>query len=234
MSKILVYLNNELVQERELDKERVVVGRLPDNDVSLPHPTVSGHHAMFISIRNDTFLEDLGSTNGTKVNNMKVNKYLLQDGDEIKVGRYVIKYLFEPQGMVLEEDSTDTVPSIEPGHKPVVPDDKTVAASYLATQRMQAGDTTLMQQMERPGALEVLSGPSAGRELLLSRVITTLGKPGIQVVEITRTELGYTLSHLEGESYPALNGQPIGAKPITLKSGDMLELAGIQMRFSLK
>jgi hypothetical protein len=87
------------------------------------------------------------------------------------------------------------------------------------------------------GKLHVLNGPIAGKELELSKALVTLGKPGVQVAVISRRPQGYFLTHIESDSgnknYPIVNGKPIGPQAYTLQSGDIIELAGIKMEFSL-
>src|SRR5438045_4255897 len=75
-----------------LTKERLRVGRRPDNDVPLPFPAVSGEHAAIVTILSDSFLEDLGSTNGTFVNGKPITKHFLRDRDRIDVGRENLMY----------------------------------------------------------------------------------------------------------------------------------------------
>jgi pSer/pThr/pTyr-binding forkhead associated (FHA) protein len=84
----------------------------------------------------------------------------------------------------------------------------------------------------RPGAsIKVLSGAAAGREVQLVKVVTTIGKPGVAVAAITRRPLGFVVAHVEGATAPTLNGIPVGGEPVTLKNGDLLELAGSRMQF---
>ena len=82
--------------------------------------------------------------------------------------------------------------------------------------------------------LQVLSGAFAGRELELTKALTTLGRPGVQVAAITRRAEGYYVVHVEsGEEgdYPLVNGQPIGAQARKLTDNDVLQLAGVKMGF---
>jgi hypothetical protein len=81
------------------------------------------------------------------------------------------------------------------------------------------------------GSIEVLSGPAAGRQVPLTKVVTTLGKPGIAVAAITQRGLGHTLALVEGTTAPMLNGEPVGSTPVMLKDGDVIDLAGTRMRF---
>jgi len=80
-------------------------------------------------------------------------------------------------------------------------------------------------------SIKVLSGAAAGREVPLVKVVTTIGKPGVAVAAITKRPHGFVVAHVEGTNKPTLNGGAIGAEPVTLKNGDLLELAGTQMQF---
>jgi hypothetical protein len=84
------------------------------------------------------------------------------------------------------------------------------------------------------GAIQILSGGNAGKELELAKPLTTLGKPGIQVAVLTRRPQGYFITHVEGANPPAVNGQAIGTAPHALKDHDVVELAGVKMEFFLK
>jgi len=81
------------------------------------------------------------------------------------------------------------------------------------------------------GAIQLLSGGNAGKELELAKPLTTLGKPGVQVAVLTRRPQGYFITHVEGAQRPTVNGQPIGTAPHALKDHDLVEIAGIKMEF---
>jgi pSer/pThr/pTyr-binding forkhead associated (FHA) protein len=229
------------VSQRQLDQERVTIGRKPGNDLVLPHPTVSGEHAVVITVRNDSFLEDLDSTNGTWVNGKLVKKCLLQDGDEIRIAGQVLRFVFE------------ALP--ERGSGPET--DELMRQIRLAQQRMaDLGTATpvesrtrfsstmlLASQSTRAGGgggtvpaagLRILSGPSAGKTVDLVRTTTSLGKPGIQVAVITRGPSGYDLMHQEGAEHPLLNGVPLGDEHEALTDHDIIEVAGTKLEFFLK
>ena len=110
MGKLVLFLKDATAVEIPLDKERVTIGRRPDNDVCLPHPAVSGEHAAVVTILSDSFLEDLGSTNGTQVNGRSITKHFLRDRDQIDIGRQLLVYLADtaaraepPPGFLREE-----------------------------------------------------------------------------------------------------------------------------------
>lgn len=83
----------------------------------------------------------------------------------------------------------------------------------------------------QPATIKVLNGAAAGREVALTKVVTTVGKPGVQVASITRRPGGYAFAHVEGASRPSVNGVPLTSDSIPLRNGDVIELAGTQMQF---
>ena len=87
MARLILSLDGQVMAEYNMNKERYTVGRLPDNDIRIDNPAVSGHHSLVINILNDSFLEDLNSTNGTYVNGVRVETARLSSGDHLKVGR---------------------------------------------------------------------------------------------------------------------------------------------------
>ncbi len=92
MGKLVLYLEDGRAKAIPLAKDRIVIGRRMDNDVCLPFPAVSGEHAAVVTILLDSFLEDLGSTNGTLVNGNPITKHFLRDHDEIEIGRQRLVY----------------------------------------------------------------------------------------------------------------------------------------------
>jgi len=93
VGKLVIYLSDGTTMDVPLVKERVTIGRRADNDVCLPYPAVSGEHAQVVTILADSFLEDLGSTNGTIVNGRPVVKHFLNDYDQIDIGRQRLTYM---------------------------------------------------------------------------------------------------------------------------------------------
>ena len=89
MAKLILTFNGDKIREYPLNKECLTIGRRTDNDVRIDNLAVSGHHAQIVTILNDSFLEDLNSTNGTYVNSRPVKKHALKDGDSIAIGKYM-------------------------------------------------------------------------------------------------------------------------------------------------
>ena len=233
MAKLVLSLNGAVQGEFELDQERFTIGRKPENDIQIDNLAVSGKHSMIITILDDSFLEDLGSTNGTYVNGKLVKKHALKDGDVIAIGKHELKYINENASD--DEDEFEKTMIIKPGSASAA-----VAAAQAAENAGAAAEPT--PQAGAPaasaggmplGRLTVLNGPIAGKELELTKALITLGKPGTQVAVISRRPQGYFLTHIESSGgFPLVNGAEIGAKAYQLKDGDMIELAGIKMEFS--
>lgn len=105
MAKLILSMDNLVLKEIPIDKERVTIGRKPSNDIQIDNLAISGNHAVIVTILNDAFLEDLNSTNGTFVNGRQIHKHFLQDGDVIELGKYRLKYVKEasPYAAVQED-----------------------------------------------------------------------------------------------------------------------------------
>ena len=282
MARLILSLDSQVLAEYNMSKERYTIGRLPDNDVRIDNPAVSGHHSLIINILNDSFLEDLNSTNGTYVNGKLIKKHALQHSDVITIGHHQLRFS-DQQTSDADQDEFEKTMVIPAGQQNAetlakaeeaaakaaaekVPDKAadrvdvrvempepestpdTGAAAGVDTSHLRttvgvdpshARTTVGVDPSMAPNALpmaklQVLSGAFAGRELELSKALTTLGRPGVQVAAITRRAEGYFVVHVEsGEEgdYPLVNGQPIGAQARKLADNDVLQLAGVKMGF---
>jgi len=199
LGKIIIALDGVVEQEVALTKERMTVGRRSHNDIVLSHPAVSGEHAVITTILDDSFLEDLRSTNGTFVNGQRIGKHFLQHGDAIKLAKYQIEYLAD---------------GVRP--QSAAPSDATVP---------------LPQAGMPPARVEVLNGANAGKQLALTKPLTTLGRPTVQVVVISRGVDAYSIAQVEGDAPTRVNGALLGKQPVRLKNGDIIDLSGTQMAF---
>jgi pSer/pThr/pTyr-binding forkhead associated (FHA) protein len=271
MAKLILSMDGLVLKEIPLAKERTTIGRKPHNDIQIDNLAVSGEHAVIVTILNDSFLEDLGSTNGTVVNGNPIKKHFLQNNDVIELGKYKLKFVGEAapaasaekadfeKTMVLRPSAMRAAAVPAGGGAPAA-----VAARQAAVQAAaaSAAATGVADKDARPaptltpvapvaatvaapaaapakpaqplGAIQLLSGVNAGKELELTKPLTTLGKPGVQVAVLTRRPQGYFITHVEGGSRPSVNGQEIGPAPHALKDHDVIELAGVKMEFFLK
>ena len=316
MAKLILSLDGMVLREFPLTKERTTIGRKSHNDIVIDNLAVSGEHAMIMTILNDSFLEDLGSTNGTLVNGQPIKKHFLQNNDVVELGKYKLKYASEA---VAQADPTDfektmvlraptgTAPKPEAPKAPPVEASQPVPKNFGdtvvnpemmhsqstgGTLRDAARQATTTAPAAAPapavtppaaaappqpaaasapppappqppaavapgpaaaaaaaatatqpggpavtgvlGTIQILSGPSAGKELPLSKPLTTLGKPGVQVAVIAKRPQGYFITHVEGASYPVVNGRQLDAQAHALGDHDVIELAGVKMEFYLK
>jgi FHA domain len=208
MSKLVVSLDGVVIKEVQITKDKTTLGRRPYNDIVIDNLAVSGEHAVLQMAANDVYIEDLNSTNGTYINGKAIKKQLLNANDTVEIGKYKIKYL---SGDLPDYEKTTV---LRPGQVP----------AGLAAAAEPAVPVP-------PASIRVLNGSAAGREVPLTKVVTTVGKPGVQVASITRRPGGYVFAHVEGAQRPTINGSEISADSIPLSSGDVIELAGTQMQF---
>jgi pSer/pThr/pTyr-binding forkhead associated (FHA) protein len=245
MAKLIMSLDNAVIREVPLDKERFTIGRKAHNDIQIDNLAVSGEHALIVTILNDSFLEDLGSTNGTLVNGNPVKKHILQTNDVVEIGKYKLKYVNDANsGQATVQDFEKTMVLRAPMAKG--PGASPVAGSFGDTQinptatatttqsRPQQSTVNAPKPPEKLAAIQILTGSSAGKELELTKNLTTLGKPGVQVAVITRRPHGYFITHVEGASHPVINGKSLDAQAHQLNDHDIIELAGVKMEFFLK
>jgi pSer/pThr/pTyr-binding forkhead associated (FHA) protein len=278
-AKLILSMDGLVLKEIALTKERTTIGRKPHNDIQIDNLAVSGEHAVIVTILNDSFLEDLGSTNGTLVNGQPIKKHFLQNNDVVELGKYKLKYVSDqtakaaaPQDfektMVLRPGAMPKADAPKPATSQAVPTmgaaQPTPAAAPAAapsasqpvkpmpTSASQAMPTSASQSMPAMGAsqpisasqpiaaggkvaaIQILSGANAGKEMELTKALTTLGKPGVQVAVITKRPQGYFITHVEGANYPILNGKLLDAQAHPLGDHDIVELAGVKMEFFYK
>jgi pSer/pThr/pTyr-binding forkhead associated (FHA) protein len=213
MGKLVVSLDGVVIKEVQITKDKTTLGRRPYNDIVIDNLAVSGEHAVLQMVGNDVFIEDLNSTNCTYINGKAIKKQLLADNDTVEIGKYKIKYLTNDGG-----DYEKTM-ILKPG---ATPPNLGVTSSFGS---LGSGAAI------GPASIKVLTGAAAGREVALTKVVTTLGKPGVQVASITKRPTGYVFAHVEGAQRPSVNGIPLTGESIALRSGDLIELAGTQMQF---
>jgi hypothetical protein len=220
MGKLVVSLDGVVIKEVQITKDKTTLGRRPYNDIVIDNLAVSGEHAVLQMVGADVFIEDLNSTNGTYINGKAVKKQLLSHNDTVEIGKYKIKFIVD--------DGTDYEKTMimKPGTRPPMsPAGGTPGASFGSSGFGALGAATA------PAAIRVLNGAAAGREVVLTKVVTTVGKPGVQVASITKRPGGYVLAHVEGAAQPTVNGNPLVGETVHLKNGDVIELAGTQMQF---
>ena len=235
MARLVLSLDSQVMAEYNMNKERYTIGRLPDNDIRIDNAAVSGHHSLIINILNDSFLEDLNSTNGTYVNGKLIKKHAMQHGDVITVGHHQLRFVEDDE----QQDEFEKTMVIQPSARPVEKIRAAAAASDEAAAPASLSTTAKTRAIDAAAALkkaklQVLSGAFAGRELELNKALTTLGRPGVQVAAITRRAEGYFIVHVDSgksDDFPMVNGSPIGGQALRLNDNDVIQLAGVKMGF---
>jgi len=301
MAKLILSLEGSVIREIPIDKERLTIGRKATNDIQIENLAVSSEHACIVTILADSFLEDMGSTNGTLVNGNSVKKHILQNNDVIEIGKYKMKYVIDATtasaGAAPNEDFEKTMvmrapravaaapkpaapaapapvaaapaaapkPAMTPP-APAAPISKPAAAppapaASVAPKPAAAPSAPAAPPTPKPmapaapapaaaapkpsaapaaatahplAALLLLTGGNAGKEIELTKNLTTLGKPGVQVAVITRRPMGYFLTHVEGATLPVVNGKALDNQARQLNDHDVIEMAGVKMEFFVK
>jgi FHA domain len=229
MGKLVVSLDGVVIKEVQITKDKTTLGRRPYNDIVIDNLAVSGEHAVLQMVGSDVFIEDLNSTNGTYINGKAIKKQLLTHNDTVEVGKYKIKYLVD------ETSEYEKTMIMRPGgHAPPLgaqPMHSAQAGTAGLGGHSSFGDLGAAAQAAPSASIKVLNGAAAGREVTLTKVVTTVGKPGVQVASITKRPTGYAFAHVEGVSRPSVNGVPLVGESVPLRNGDVIELAGTQMQF---
>ncbi len=273
-AKLILSMDGLVLKEIALTKERTTIGRKPHNDIQIDNLAVSGEHAVIVTILNDSFLEDLGSTNGTLVNGQPIKKHFLQNNDVVELGKYKLKYVGDqssksaaPQDfektMVLRPGAVPKADAPKPATSQAVPTMGTSQPTPAmgASQPLHTAATSSSQPVRsvsasqgvpamgasqplsasqplaaggKVAAIQILSGSNAGKEMEITKALTTLGKPGVQVAVITKRPQGFFITHVEGANFPILNGRLLDAQAHPLNDHDIVELAGVKMEFFYK
>jgi pSer/pThr/pTyr-binding forkhead associated (FHA) protein len=229
MGKLVVSLDGVVIKEVQITKDKTTLGRRPYNDIVIDNLAVSGEHAVLQMVGADVFIEDLNSTNGTYINGKAIKKQLLTHNDTVEIGKYKIKYLVDEGGeyektMIMRPGGSAPPPFAAGGP---------MASGHPGAVPPSSGFGGLGQSPAASAAalIKVLNGAAAGREVALTKVVTTVGKPGVQVASITKRPNGYAFAHVEGAQKPSINGVPLVGDSVPLRNGDVIELAGTQMQF---
>lgn len=225
--KIILKFKDSVLKEVDIDQPQFTIGRQPDNDLVIENPAVSGHHARIIRKQGGLYIEDLGSTNGTFVNDKKIGRHQLKDTDEVTIGKHVL--LFQ------EEVTSGAPPQDAP--KRFDPEETVAVETKRPTERLHGEDNV--------GVLQVMSGKTDRKEYTLTDKMTIIGSQETATIKvagwftskaaamITRGDDGYFVTAHEGHKHISLNGSPIQGRT-RLKNGDLVKVAGAEMRFYRK
>jgi pSer/pThr/pTyr-binding forkhead associated (FHA) protein len=240
MAKLFWLQPDNTIVEFALKAEQNIIGRGGRSDIRIKHPGISSEHAMIISRDGIATVEDLKSTNGTRVNGRRIEKHTLRHGDQVEVGRERLMYFAELDTVSRFSQPVPETPFAEPA-----------ALGELVRTRDGSAQATMTPEAPKPAtpvspslaaappspalvaSIAVLSGAGAGKRYELDKATTTLGKEGKQVIEIERVNPHqWVLRAKSGATPPYVNGDAL-AEPKLLVAADIIELTGVRLRFDV-
>jgi pSer/pThr/pTyr-binding forkhead associated (FHA) protein len=240
MAKLTLMFENKLVKEVPVGTRPVGIGRAPDNDLPVDNLAVSNYHARVYFEAGKLVVEDLDSLNGTFVNDLRVERATLHDGDSIWVGKHHVKV----------DASGDAPVPWDTGRKAAAPRiNETMVLDTKARREMLQQAVAIGEQPQfapgraRIATLIVLSGKTAQKEYVLTNKLAVIGKSSMATVRLTgwfkpqvaaqinQRDDGYYLG--TGDRVPAVNGAPIAA-PVRLNNGDVIEVCGVKLNFIVR
>ncbi len=230
MAQMTLTFGGHTIAVYALDRDRVTVGRRPNNDIHIENLSVSGYHAVILRTEEGCVVEDLNSTNGTLVNDTPVKRHVLQEGDVLLIGKHELVYSTHTESATPPKTGT----AIDPHAVPV----SAKGGGHAEPQKSErdpaivAGDTIACAIVQLPpAAIRVLNGSRRGTELRLEHSRTRLGQAGKASAIIARETRGYVLIPTERKEEVFVNDQPPVADGHLLEDRDVVEIAGLQVEF---
>jgi hypothetical protein len=214
MAKLVVSREGALIESRFLGERRLVMGRAEGVDLRLDDPAVSKQHAAVNVVGNDHILQDLGSANGTFVNDQRVERHLLQHGDVVRLASFHIRYVDHKSVVVPDGERTAF---LRTGEFVVVGNESGDLSSLAPAARRNA------VRLQR-GALRVVKGRRTGEKVKVDRAVVAIGH-GEQRAAILRRPGSLCVAPVAGDRV-RVNGSAIGAGWHTLRDRDVIEVAG--------
>lgn len=246
MAKLFWLQPDNSIVEFPLAAEQNVIGRSSRSDIRIKHPGISSEHALIRVVDTVATIEDLDSTNGTRVNGRGITRHTLRHGDQIEVGRERLMYFAELDSASRFAQPEPDTPYSEPAshtervvtstQPPAVsaPERVSAPAPQAPTQApAPAAQAATAKNVEFKGSVVVLSGANTGKRFPLDKEEVTLGREGRQVIAIKRRDHGsWTIELKNGAAPPYINGDAV-LTPRVLAAGDVIELIGVKLRFEV-
>lgn len=237
MAKLSLMFDQKVVKEVPVGSRAISIGRSPDNDLPVDNLAVSNYHARVYFEAGKLVVEDLDSLNGTFLNDMRVERATLRDGDSIWIGKHHIKV-----------DSTGDAPvPWDSGRKANAPriNETMVLDTKIRREMLQQAAAMGERTQFAAGRLKVptivvLSGHTDQKEYALTNKLTVIGKSSLATVrlkgwfkppmaaQINQREDGFYVA--PGDKIPNVNGTPITG-PVRLNDGDLIEICGVRLNF---
>jgi pSer/pThr/pTyr-binding forkhead associated (FHA) protein len=240
MAKLSLMFESKLVKEVPIGNRPVSIGRSPDNDIPVDNLAVSTYHARVYYEGGRLVVEDLDSLNGTFVNDLRIERATLHDGDSIWIGKHSIKV----------DTSADTAIPWDSGRKAAAPkiNETMVLDTKVRREMLQQAAAMGERSQFSPGRLKmptlvVLSGKVNQKEYVLTNKLTVIGKSPMASVrlrgwfkpkmaaQINQRDDGYYLG--TGDRVPTVNGTPISGT-VRLNDGDLIEVCGVRLNFIIR
>ena len=253
-ARIVLSLDDELVNEVELAKPVTVVGRHPACDIVIDHPAISGRHMLFRVVNRTVYAEDLASTNGMKVNGITASHQVVHHLDLIEVGKHKLHFfddeLLAAGGVANLESTVQTdfertmiaanvpEPRASKAPEPSAPavlnrgeEDFTRTMMIPRDTSLRVGPAQETVRTDAPPAanalaLRVLAGGAPGEVITLNRPNTMIGAAGADTALVIKRGAAFFLARLAGSRAPRLNLQelPPGTHPIAPQ--DVIDVGG--------
>src|SRR3990172_3190425 len=173
MAKIIIKFNNDVVDHIDLKQGDMKIGRKPGCEIHIDNLSVSGEHANIFTVGEDSFIQDLGSTNGTFINNKKITKHHLKSGDAVVIGKHSLIYFSESVRDDRPPDEFAKTVIINPSRtvepKPTAPVSVSVPvsaapeAAAITLETKPKDSPRVAVERRRVGAIFVLSGMNSGK-----------------------------------------------------------------------
>jgi len=212
MEKLVILKEGAIVDEIALEKLETSIGRDTANDICLQDPKVSRRHGLLIKVFNGYYFKDLGSTNGTILKRRRVKRHLMQYGDELGIGAFILRFVDDHTPVRDDEDDLDESAIDQTAHS-----DTPNASDPTAEESRQIKPKT--------AAIKFISGPDQGRFEYIERSLYTIGKPGGELAAIARRSQGFYLLHIGGDTHPRINNKEIDSiVGVKLNQGDLLQV----------
>ena len=223
MAKLIIKFNDVVIDQIVLKQGDMNIGRRPGSDILLDNLSVSGNHASIFTIGEDSFVQDLNSTNGTFVNNKRIAKHHLENGDTVMIGNHTLTYL--------NENAAKNAPNLA---KTVILSAQKQDDIVAQVAKASRPEPVKEQEPSKLGSLFILSGANNGKRIDLTMATTNLGRAGKRAGVIARNGNRFVLLPGDEGQAPKLNGTKVGNAGEELKNGDLIEIADARMQFYLK
>lgn len=248
--------SDQVLKEVPLAQTTTTIGRLPDNNLQIDNLAVSGHHAKISWEQGQYIVEDLGSLNGTYVNNERVGKTTLKHGDRVKIGKHLVEFKQEGSAMVFAAaakagpatpklDATMMLDTKQARERIADKSAPAPGAGPLGISRPSWMSDPFVATKDRIGLLNILQGRTDQEKYVLTSKMTMIGKSKMASVRlkgffapasaalISKRDNKYFISPSESRARVKINGEDVLGQR-ELSAGDVIEVGKVQLAFSFQ